>query len=439
MRVSFRSKVRDDLRTAGQTAFEVNMAMEVSKPSSRGRIVAALDIGTTKVACAIGTVSKESVEVIGVGQAPNMGMRQGVVVNIEATSEAITKAKEEAELMAGHRVESVWLSVGGNHIQSFASTGMVAIRNKEVKQEDIDRVIEAAKAVVIPQDRQVLHVLPQDFKIDGQTGIHDPIGMSGVRLEASVFIITGGTSIINNAIKCTARAGLRVEGVVLQQLASAMAVLSSDERNLGVSVVDIGGGTADIVTFLNGSVVHTGLIPIGGHNFTHDVSIGLKTTQTNAEALKRKYGCALAEMVHEEEAIEVESVGGRKPRTLMRRDLCEVLEARAEETLELIHAELIEKGMIGKLGSGVVLTGGASLLHGLIEMGDFVLDVPVRRGLPDRVGGLADVVKQPMFATVVGLLMHAQTLERDKSTAGILEKTPDWTRKMKNILGIGGM
>lgn len=411
--------------------------MDVAKTEKRGRVVAALDIGTTKVACAIGAVNKTNVEVIGVGQAANSGMRQGVVVNIEATAESIKRAKDEAELMAGHRVESVWLSVGGNHIQSFASSGMVAIRNKEVKQEDIDRVIEAAKAVVIPQDRQVLHVLPQDFKIDGQTGIFDPIGMSGVRLEASVFIITGSQSTINNAIKCTAKAGLKVEGVVLQQLASALAVLSSDEKNLGVSVIDIGGGTSDIVTFLNGSVVHTGVIPIGGQNFTHDVSIGLKTTQVNAENLKRKYGCALAEMVNEDEAIEVESVGGRKPRTMMRRDLCEVLEARSEEALEMMHTELIEKGLIGKLGSGVVLTGGASLLNGLIEMGDFVLDVPVRRGLPDRVGGLSDVVKQPMFATVVGLLMHAQSLEKDK-TPGI-DKSSEWTRKMKLFFGIGGI
>lgn len=400
-------------------------------------MVAALDIGTTKVACAIGVINKNSVEVIGVGQAPNSGMRQGVVVNIEATAESITKAKDEAELMAGHRVESVWLSVGGNHIQSFASSGMVAIRHKEVKQEDIDRVIEAAKAVVIPQDRQVLHVLPQDFKIDGQTGIFDPIGMSGVRLEASVFIITGSQSTINNAIKCTAKAGLKVEGVVLQQLASALGVLSPDEKNLGVSVVDIGGGTSDIITFLHGSVVHTGLIPVGGQNFTHDVSIGLKTTQTNAENLKRKYGCALMEMVSEDEAIEVESVGGRKPRTMMRRDLCEVLEARADETLEMVHAELMEKGLIGKLGSGVILTGGGSLLNGLIEMGDFILDVPVRRGLPDKVGGLSDVVKQPMFATVVGLLMHAQLLEKEKAPGA--DKSTDWTRKVKNILGIGGI
>jgi cell division protein FtsA len=363
-------------------------------------------------------------------------MRHGVVVNIDATTEAIKKAKDEAELMAGSRAESVWLAVGGHHIQSLASSGMVAVRHKEVQPEDIERVIEAAKAVVIPQDRQVLHVLPQDFKIDGQVGIFDPIGMSGVRLEASVFIVTGSTAVIQNAVKCAQKAGLRVEGLVLSQLASAMSVLSADEKNLGVCVVDIGGGTCDMITFFQGSVIQTGLLPVGGQNFTHDVAIGLKTTQGHGETLKRKYGCALPEMVSEDEAIEVESVGGRKPRTLMRRDLCEVLEARAEETLELIHRDLEEKGLLGKLGSGVVLTGGASLLHGLVEMGDFVLDVPVRRGWPEKVGGLVDVARQPSCSTVVGVLLYGLSQEKEITARGPEVKVADWTKKMKNLFGI---
>jgi cell division protein FtsA len=331
-------------------------------------------------------------------------------------------------------VDEVWLAVGGQHIQSFSSSGMVAVRHKEVQQDDVDRVIEAAKAVAIPQDRQVLHVLPQDFKIDGQVGIFDPIGMSGVRLEASVFIVTGSISVIQNAIKCTQRAGLKVEGLVLQQLASALSVLSADEKNLGVCVVDIGGGTCEMITFFQGSVIHTGLLPVGGNNFTHDVAIGLKTTQNHADTLKRKYGCALPEMINEEEAIEVESVGGRKPRTLMRRDLCEVLEARGEETLELIHTALSELGLLSKLGSGVVLTGGGSLLHGLVEMGDFVLDVPVRRGWPEKVGGLVDVVRQPSCSTVVGLMLYG--LSQSKDGKAVLEQASDWTKKMKNLLGI---
>jgi cell division protein FtsA len=259
--------------------------------------------------------------------------------------------------------------------------------------------------------------------------------MAGIRLEASVFIVTGATSVIQNAVKCTQRAGLKVEGLALQQLAAATAVLSADEKNLGVCVVDVGGGTCDMITYFQGSVIHTGLLPVGGQNFTHDVAIGLKTTQNHAETLKRKYGCALPEMVSEDEAIDVESVGGRKPRTLMRRDLCEVLEARAEETLELIHTALEEKGLLTKLGSGVVLTGGGSLLHGLIEMGDFVLDVPVRRGWPEKVGGLVDVVRQPSCSTVVGVLLYGLSLDKERHVTADT-KTTEWTKKMKNLFGI---
>jgi cell division protein FtsA len=411
------------------------MAAMAKDAKSNPRMIAGLDIGTTKVACAIGRFDNGQLDIIGVGTAPNSGMRHGVVVNIDAATEAIKKAKDEAELMAGVRVDNVWLAVGGQHIQSMSSAGMVAIRHKEVQQDDVDRVIEAAKAVAIPQDRQVLHVLPQDFRIDGQLGIFDPIGMNGVRLEASVFIVTGSTSVIQNAMKCTQRAGLKVEGLVLQQLASALAVLTSDEKNLGCTVVDIGGGTCEMITFFQGSVIHTGLLPIGGQNFTHDVAIGLKTTQNHADTLKRKYGCALPEMINEEEAIEVESVGGRKPRTLMRRDLCEVLEARAEETLELIHTALADLGLLGKLGSGVVLTGGGSLLHGLVEMGDFVLDVPVRRGWPEKVGGLVDVVRQPSCSTVVGLMLYGLSQDKEAKTA-MEHKSGEWTKKMKNLLGI---
>lgn len=401
---------------------------------ANGKIVAGLDIGTTKVTCAIGKFEDGRLNIIGVGTAANSGMRHGVVVNIDSTTDAIKKAKDEAELMAGVRIEDLFLAVGGQHIQSMSSSGMVAVRHKEVQQEDIDRVIEAAKAVAIPQDRQVLHVLPQDFKIDGQMGIHDPIGMAGVRLEASVFIVTASTTVVQNAIKCTQRAGLKVSGLILSQLASAMATLSADEKNLGVCVVDIGGGTCDMITFFQGSVIQAGILPVGGHNFTHDVAIGLKTTQNHAETLKRKYGCALPEMINEDEAIEVESVGGRKPRTLMRRDLCEVLEARAEETLELIHLDLEQRGLLGKLGSGVVLTGGGALLHGLVEMGDFVLDVPVRRGWPEKVGGLVDVVRQPSCSTVVGVLMYA--LEQKADVRASDAKVSDWTKKMKDLLGI---
>lgn len=413
----------------------------MSKTNKRPQLVAGLDVGTTKVTCSIGLITPDGVDVVGVGTAPNSGMKQGVVVNIEATSEAIRKAKEEAELMAGLRVTNIWLAVGGSHIQSFDSGGMVAIRHKEVTAEDIDRVIEAAKAVAIPNDRQVLHVLPKDFKIDGQEGIFDPIGMSGVRLESSVHIITGSTPAILNAIKCTQRVGLHVEGLVLQQFASALAVLSRDEKGLGVSVVDMGGGTCDVITYAQGSVVHTAVIPVGGHNFTHDVAMGLKTTQVHAENLKKKYGAALPDLVSGDEAIEVESVGGRKTRTLQRSDLCEILEARAEETLALIAQELKDKNLMAKLGSGVVLTGGASLLPGLIEMGDFVLDVPVRRGQPEKVGGLTDIVRNSAYATAIGLLLYGREMDKNRAlpvdvreSEGWSQRLGGWTRKFKELL-----
>lgn len=413
----------------------------MSKASKKPHLVAGLDVGTTKVTCSIGVITADGVDVVGIGTAANSGIKQGVVVNIESASEAIRKAKEEAELMAGLRVTDVWLAIGGSHIQSFDSGGMVAIRNKEVQSEDIDRVIETAKAVAIPNDRQVLHVLPKDFKIDGQEGIFDPIGMSGVRLESSVHIITGSNPAIMNAVKCTQRAGLHVSGLVLQQFASALAVLSPDEKNLGVSVVDMGGGTCDMITYSQGSVVHTAVIPVGGQNFTHDVAMGLKTTQVNAENLKKKYGAALPDLITGDEAIEVESVGGRKARTLQRRDLCEILEARAEETLALIAKELKEKNLITKLGSGVVLTGGAALLHGLVEMGDFVLDVPVRRGQPEKVGGLTDIVRNSAYATAIGLLLYGREMDKDrlvpvdvKASEGWHKSLGGWTRKLKELL-----
>lgn len=411
----------------------------MSKAIQRSRTLAGLDIGTTKVTCIIANVGPDGVDVVGVGTVDNPGMRQGVVVNIEATSESIRKAKEEAELMSGLPIHKVWLGVGGSHIESFDSQGMVAIKNKEVTADDIERVIEAAKAIAIPNDRQVLHVLPKEYKIDGQTGINDPIGMSGVRLECGVHIVTGSNSAILNAIKCTQKAGLSVNGLVLQQLASALAVVSQDEKNLGCCVVDMGGGTCDMVTFSQGSVTHTHVVPVGGHNFTHDVAMGLRTTQTNAETLKKKYGCAIADSMTGEESIEVESVGGRQSRTLSKRDLCDVLQARTEETLALIRKELNDKGLSPNLGSGVIVTGGASMLPGLVEMGDFAFDVPVRRGVPRKVGGLTDIVKCASYATAVGLLFYGLEHDKEKHAQAPMmgedlgDKVNDWFKKFKDL------
>lgn len=378
-------------------------------------LIAGLDIGSTKVSVVIGTPtlinqangSQEiQLDIVGLGQAANTGIRQGVVVNVEATIEAITKAREEAELMSGYKIEEVFVGVGGTHVKSFDSRGMIAIRNKEVKADDIERVIEAAKAVAVPADREVLHVLPREFKIDEQAGIFDPIGMNGVRLEANVHIVTAGQTALQNIIKCAEKAGLKVKGLVLQQLASALAVLSDDEKKLGAAVVDMGGGTCDIVVYAAGSVAFTATVPVGGQHVTQDIAMGLRTPQTSAETVKKKFGCAIADLVDGNETIEVEGVGGRKPRALLRRDLCEVIEPRAEETIALIWQEIRKSGLANQIGSGLVLTGGACQMEGLLEMGEFISDIPVRRGTPANIGGLTDIVRGPDCSTAVGLMVY---------------------------------
>lgn len=414
--------------------------MSTIKP--KAPVLAGLDIGSTKVSFVIGTVNPDGkIEVAGIGTAPNTGIRQGVVVNIEATTESIKKAKEEAELMSGYSTTEVWVGVAGTHISSFDSKGMVAIKNREVTVSEIDRVIEAAKAVAVPADRKVLHVLPREFKVDGQDGITDPIGMSGIRLEANVHIVTGSQSAINNTVKCVEKAGLKVAGLVLGQLASATAVISHDEKNLGVSVIDMGGGTCSALYFVNGSVAHSSTIPIGGQHFTHDVAVGLRTPQFAAEVLKKKYGCAMASMVNESETIEVEGVGGRKARVIPRKDLADVIEARAEETLNLLANDIRMSGLMPMLGSGIVLTGGASQLEGLVEMGEFIFDVPVRRGGPREIGGLTDVVRTGEFSTAVGLLLYALGQRKDlqqgqhQQEVNIGESLDGITKRIKDFFG----
>lgn len=380
--------------------------MSTQKP--KFPVLAGLDLGTTAVKFIISTVNPDGkIEVAGVGKAPNAGVKQGVVVNIEATTEAIRRAKEEAELMAGTQALDVWVSVSGTHIKSFDSKGMVAIKNAEVTNADIERVLEAAKAVAVPGDRRVLHVIPREYKVDGQDGITDPIGMSGVRLEASVHIVTAAQAALNNTTKCIEKAGLRVAGLILDTLAASRAVISEDEKNLGVCLADLGGGSCQLLYFVNGSVAHTSVIPVGGMHFTQDVAVGLRTPQIAAEELKKKHGNALGSMVSEQDSIEVEGVGGRKSRTIPRKELAAVLEARAEEALSLIANDIRLSGYVPMLGSGLVLTGGASQLEGLIEMGEFVFDIPVRRGMPGKVGGLVDVIRGGDFAVAVGLLLYA--------------------------------
>lgn len=416
----------------------------MSSQKPKAPVLAGLDLGSTAVKFIIATVGPDGkIEVAGVGKAPNTGVKQGVVVNIEATTESIRKAKEEAELMAGLHAHDVWVGVAGSHIKSFDSKGMVAIKNNEVTQADIDRVLEAAKAVAVPGDRRVLHVLPREFKVDGQDGISDPIGMSGVRLEANVHIVTAAQAALNNTMKCIEKAGLKVAGLVLDTLAASHGVLSEDEKNLGVCLVDMGGGACQLLYFVNGSVAHTSVIPVGGMHFTHDVAVGLRTPQVAAEDLKKKYGCAMASMVSENETIEVEGVGGRKSRAIPRKDLADVLEARAEEILSLVANDVRLSGHMPMLGSGIVLTGGASQLDGLVEMGEFVFDIPVRRGAPGKVGGLIDVIKGGESAVAVGLLQHAFNERKDQilrqlnsgSEIHLGESLDGIARKVKDFFG----
>lgn len=413
--------------------------MSTQKP--KAPVLAGLDLGSTAVKFVISTVTADGkIEVAGVGKALNAGVKQGVVVNIEATTEAIRRAKEEAELMAGVQVHSVWVGVAGPHLKSFDSKGMVAIKNNEVTTVDIERVLEAAKAVAVPGDRRVLHVLPREYRVDGQDGITDPIGMSGVRLEANVHIVTASQAAINNTMKCIERAGLRVTGLVLDPLAASLAVLSEDEKNLGACLIDIGGGACHLLYFVNGSVAHTSVVPVGGSHFTHDVAVGLRTPQIAAEELKKKHGCAMSSMVSDNESIEVEGVGGRKSRTIPRKDLADVLEARAEEALNMLANDVRMSGLMPMLGSGVVLTGGGSQLDGLVEMGEFVFDVPVRRGPPGKVGGIVDVVRGSEYATVVGLLIYAFNENKESflhqgHELHLAESLDGIARKVKDFFG----
>lgn len=368
-------------------------------------LIVGLDIGTTKTCAIVGEVTEDGINVIGIGSHPSRGLRKGVVVNIENTVESVKKAVEEAELMAGCEITNVYAGIAGSHIKGINSRGIVAIKEREVQPNDVKRVIDAAQAVAIPSDREVLHVIPQEFIVDDQDGVRDPIGMSGVRLEVKVHIVTAASTSAQNIIKCCNRAGLNVHEVLLEQLAGSEAVLGHDEKELGVVLVDIGGGTTDIAIFVNGSVVHTSVLPLGGNHLTNDVAVGLRTPGNEAERIKQKYGCVLTSLVQKEETIEVPSVGGRNPRVLSRQILSEILEPRIEEIFHLVHQEIVRSGFEDRIAAGVVLTGGCAILEGMPELAEQVFNMPVRRGIPKGVGGLADVVKSPMYATAVGLVL----------------------------------
>ncbi len=378
-------------------------------------LIVGLDIGTSKVVAIVCEINQgDEIEIIGVGSHPSRGLKKGVVVNIESTVQSIQRAVEEAELMAGCQIHSVYVGIAGSHIRSLNSHGIVAIKDKEVVTGDIERVLDAARAVAVPADQKILHVLPQEYVIDNQEGIREPIGMSGVRLEAKVHLVTGAVSAAQNIIKCIRRCGLEVDEVILEQLASSYAVLTDDERELGVCLVDIGGGTTDIAVFSDGAIQHTAVIPIAGDQVTNDIAVALRTPTPHAEDIKIKYACALTQLAGQDQTIEVPSVGDRPPRRLSRQTLAEVVEPRYEELLTLVQAELRRSGYEDLVAAGIVMTGGSSKMEGLIELAEEIFHMPVRLGSPQYEGGLVDVIRNPIYATGVGLLLFGGN-ERSES------------------------
>ncbi len=374
--------------------------------TENGTFLVSLDVGSTKICVVVAKIVDDKVSIAGIGSYPSTGLRKGVVVNIDSTVTSIKKALEEAELMAGIKIGGCLAGIAGAHIKSFNSNGVVAVRDKEVRKDDIARAIDAAKAIPISTDRDLIHVIPQEYIVDDQDGIKDPLGMSGVRLEVKVHIVSGSVTATQNIIKCCYLAGLSVEDLILAQLASAEATLTPEETEIGVALVDIGGGTSDLAVYANGSIRHTAILPFGGNHITNDIAIGLRTPVEEAEKIKKKYGCALSKMIGANETIEVPSVGGRKPRTLMRKTLADIIEPRVEEILSLIDGEIKKSGYAKLLASGVVMTGGCANLEGIVELAESVFSLPVRRGLPIGVGGLVDVVNNPIYATGVGLILH---------------------------------
>jgi len=406
----------------------------MSKPRDPKNLVVGLDIGTSKIVCIVAEINEEgTLDIIGMGTSPSRGLRRGVVVNIEATVNAIQRALEEAELMADCKIREVYTGIAGSHIKSFNSHGMFAIKDKEISQMDVDRVVETARAVNIPTDQQILHTIPQEFIVDGQEDVRDPLGMSAVRLEVKVHIVTGAVSAAQNIIKCVRRCGLEVADLVLQPLASAMAVLTEDEKELGVCLVDIGGGTTDIAVFTNGAIRHTAVIPVAGDQVNNDIAVALRTPPKEAEDIKVQYGCALRQLADARDMIEVPGIGDRPPRTLSKQTLAEFIEPRMEELYSLVQAELRRSGFEELLSSGIVITGGSAGMQGMVELGEEVFHMPVRMGWPRYEGGLAEVMHNPRYATCMGLLMAGlEARGRDapklsgNSLMDILERMKSW-------------
>ncbi|NRA06670.1 MAG: cell division protein FtsA [Myxococcales bacterium] len=401
----------------------------------RDETIIGLDIGTTKICVVVAEPTENGIDVVGIGTHPSRGLRKGVVVDIDATVESIKHAVEEAELMADCEITSVYAGIAGSHIRAFNSHGVVAVKDRDVSIGDVKRVIDAAKAVSIPMDREVIHVIPQEFIIDDQDGIREPLGMSGVRLEAKIHIVTAAVTSAQNIVKCANKAGLNVIDIVLEPLASAEAALAEDERDLGVCLLDIGGGTTDIAVFAEGSIHHTSVLGLGGSHITNDIAVGLRTPFEEAERVKKKFGVAAARFLGSDDVISVPSVGGRKPREVSRKILCEIIEPRVEEILSLARQSLEKEGLEDSIPSGVVLTGGCSALAGLPELAEEIFETTVREGIPGNIGGLQDVVRGPMYATGVGLVLfgaaqgrqNARFRIRDRSIFGrVKQRMRDW-------------
>jgi cell division protein FtsA len=386
----------------------------------KSNVLVGLDIGTTKTTAIVGEVTDTGIDIIGIGTAPAKELRKGVVVNIESTVEAIKKAIEDAEHMSGCRINSVYVGIAGSHIKGQNSLGIVAIKGREVGEDDVQRAVEAARAIAIPIDREIIHTLPQNYVVDGQDGIRDPVGMSGVRLEAKVHIVTGNTASIQNIVKSVNRVGLDIDDIALEQLAASEAVLSSDEKDLGVALIDIGGSNTGIAIFAEGSIKHTAILPVGGNYLTSDIATGMRTPFNDAEKIKINYGCAVTSMIPKEDIIEVPSVGGREAREVSRQILGRIIEPRMEEILSMVAKEIVRSGYEDLLAAGVVLTGGTALLTGINELAEQIFDMPVRTGRPTGVGGLSDVVNSPAFTTGVGLLVYGS---REVTSDSVYRKT----------------
>jgi len=407
----------------------------MSKARDGKKLLVGLDIGTSKIAAIVAEIKPEGgFEIIGMGSHPSRGLKKGVVVNIDTTVNAIQRALEEAELMADCKIREVYTGIAGSHIRSFNSQGMVAIKDQEVAQSDIERAVDTARAVQIPNDQQILHVLNQEFIVDGQEDVREPLGMNGVRLEVKVHIVTGAVSSAQNIVKCVRRCGLEVRDLVLQPLASAQAVISDDEKDLGVALMDIGGGTTDLVVYTHGAIRHTAVIPIAGDQITNDIAMALRTPTKDAEDIKERYGCALSQLADPNDMVDVPGLGDREPRQLSRKTLSEVIEPRVEELYSLVQTELRRSGYEELLSSGVVITGGTSVMQGMVELGEEIFHMPVRVGYPAYSGALAETVRHPRHATGVGLLLAGMQQHRSReltrmhagSFKQVLERMKSW-------------